>query len=67
MELKQKGVEGGLIEEVMGGTERNDRDEMKKIIAKKRTKYDEEKLIRYLVGQGFGYWEVKEAIEEESN
>ena len=38
------------------------RDEIDKIIAKKRGKYDDEKLIQYLCRQGFPYELVKDRI-----
>ena len=53
MELAQKGVSKDIINEVLG--RRNDEEEILKIIAKKRAKYDDEKLIQYLCRQGFSY------------
>ena len=53
MELMKKGVEAEIVEQVMDG--RNDEEEILKIIAKKRAKYDDEKLIQYLCRQGFSY------------
>jgi regulatory protein len=53
MELAQKGVDNTVIDEVVDG--RSDEDEILKIIAKKRAKYNDEKLIAYLCRQGFGY------------
>ena len=53
LELMKKGVPREIIEEVLDG--RNDEEEILKIIAKKRGKYDDEKLISYLVRQGFSY------------
>lgn len=53
MELAQKGVSKDIISEVLG--RRNDEEEILKIIAKKRTKYDDEKLTQYLCRQGFSY------------
>lgn len=58
----KKGVDSGVIEEVLAGGERNDSDEMQKIIAKKRKKYDDKQLVAYLVRQGFDYYEAKEAV-----
>lgn len=62
LELMKKGVDSGVIEEVLAGGERNDSDEMQKIIAKKRKKYDDKQLVAYLVRQGFDYYEAKEAV-----
>ena len=53
LELMKKGVPRETIEEVLDG--RDDAEEILKIIAKKRDKYDDEKLISYLVRQGFSY------------
>lgn len=53
MELFKKGIKKEIVEEVLSGSDRNDIDEIKKIIAKKRDKYTDEKLIQYLCRQGF--------------
>ena len=64
MELSQKGVSREIIEEVLDG--RNDEDELRKMIARKRVKYAEpEKLIAYLCRQGFSYDLVKRLVEED--
>lgn len=64
MELMKKGVARGIIEEVMAGSARNDEEEIKKIIAKKRARYDDEKLIMYLVRQGFSFELAKSLVLE---
>ena len=62
-ELGAKGVEAGIIESVIGLTERTDIEEIQKIIAKKAKRYeDEQKLIAYLARQGFRYDDIKEAL-----
>ena len=62
--LSQKGVSREMIEEVLDG--RNDEDELRKMIARKRAKYAEsEKLIAYLCRQGFSYDLVKRLVEED--
>lgn len=53
MELMKKGVSAEIIDEVLGA--RDDREEILKIITKKRAKYDDEKLIQYLCRQGFSW------------
>ncbi|MBR3248706.1 RecX family transcriptional regulator [Candidatus Saccharibacteria bacterium] len=53
MELIKKGVAKEIVDEVIFG--RDDEEEIDKIIAKKRDKYDDEKLISYLCRQGFSY------------
>lgn len=64
-ELRVKGVDIAIIEQSLSGTERNDIDEIKKIITKKRSRYPEDtKLISYLARQGFSYEIIKQAISE---
>ena len=53
MELMKKGISAEIIEESLN--ERNDEEEILKIIEKKRGRYDDEKLIQYLCRQGFSY------------
>ena len=55
LELTKKGVSREIIEQVLEKTGRNDEEEVLKIIAKKRAKYDDEKLIQYLCCQGFPF------------
>jgi regulatory protein len=65
-ELRIKGVESSIIERVVSESSRNDGDEIRKIIAKKQSKYpDEQKLIAYLARQGFSYDEIKTALADE--
>ena len=61
MELMKKGVAANIIDEVLDG--RNDEEEIKKMIAKKRAKYDDEKLTLYLCRQGFDYQLVKDLVQ----
>ncbi len=53
LELMKKGVAKEIIAEVLDG--RNDEEEILKMIAKKRGRYDDEKLINYLCRQGFSF------------
>ena len=53
MELMQKGVSKEIIDEVLDN--RDDEEEIMKIIAKKRSKYDDEKLVNYLCRHGFSF------------
>ena len=65
-ELFSKGVSSDIIEQVLSESNRNDEDEIQKIIAKKAKKYtDEQKLITYLARQGFSFDEIKKAISKE--
>lgn len=62
-ELKLKGVNNGIIEEVMADSSRSDDDELAKMIAKKRHKYpDDQKLVAYLARQGFRYDDITSAL-----
>lgn len=64
-ELAQKGISATIQERVFAETARNDDDEIRKIIAKKAKRYpDEQKLIAYLARQGFGFDEIKRALNE---
>lgn len=67
MELAKKGVSKDIIEEVLAGSGRNDREEIIKMITKKRARYDDEKLIQYLCRQGFSYQLSKELVEASSS
>ena len=60
MELMKKGVSAEIIDEVIDG--RDDAEEILKIIAKKRAKYDDERLIQYLCRQGFSYQLVQSLV-----
>ncbi|MBR3329448.1 RecX family transcriptional regulator [Candidatus Saccharibacteria bacterium] len=53
MELIKKGVSNEIIEKVL--SVRNDEEEILKMIAKKRDKYDDDQLIQYLCRQGFSF------------
>lgn len=64
-ELRAKGVASKDIESALSETERNDYDELKKVIAKKSSKYtDEQKLIQYLARQGFRFDDIKQALSD---
>lgn len=62
-ELKLKGISSGIIDQLLNNTQRSDRDEIQKIIAKKKAHYpDEQKFMRYLASQGFSYDDIKQAL-----
>jgi len=62
MELMKKGVAKEIIDEVLDASERDDKDEILKIIARKRARYDDEKLLAYLCRQGFSFDLSRELI-----
>ena len=65
-ELSAKGVDRMIIEKLLSDSERDDATELQKIIAKKRSRYDDEqKLMAYLARQGFSYDDIKEALAED--
>jgi len=61
-ELVKKGIENSVIEEQLTADIRSDAEEIQKIIKKKRNNYTDEKLIAYLVRQGFDYQQSKDAV-----
>ncbi len=64
MELQQKGIARDIIEEVIDG--RDEVQEIRKMIARKKNKYTEEKLMQYLCRQGFAYDSVKKILDEDA-
>lgn len=65
-ELRAKGVASSIIESQLSESSRSDEDELKKVIAKKQSRYaDEQKFMQYLVRQGFSYDEVKRALSSD--
>lgn len=65
-ELQAKGIASTVIETALGGSERSDAEEIKKIIAKKTKRYDDEqKLMQHLARQGFSYDDIKSALTDD--
>ena len=65
LELAKKGVDKGIVDEVLADLGRDDVTEVRKMIAKKRRLYpDDEKLIAYLVRQGFDFELARSAVRE---
>ena len=62
MEIMKKGIAKEVIDAILKESERNDEDEIRKMITKKRAKYTDEKLIQYLCRQGFPYELVRELV-----
>ncbi len=62
-ELQIKGVASEVIQKVLAESERTDSDELRKIIAKKRSRYpDDQKFMAYLARQGFAYDDIRAAL-----
>ena len=62
-ELRAKGVAPDVINQALAQSRRTDKDELAKMIAKKRPRYpDEQKLIAYLLRQGFAYDDIRAAL-----
>lgn len=64
MELQKKGVASAEIEAALSAGTRNDEEELRKMLVKKRARYDDQKLIAYLVRQGFDYHKVIEVVAQ---
>lgn len=68
LELQSKGISQDIIDACLSEGARDERKELKKVIAKKAKKYpDEQKLIQYLLRQGFNYSDVLEALSTVSS
>jgi len=66
-ELAAKGVSGGIVDEFLEKSERQELDELRKVVAKKAIKYDDpQKLIGYLVRQGFRYDDIRSVLNEDA-
>lgn len=68
LELQQKGVASQIIDEVLVDSSRDERAELKKIIARKRARYDDEqKFIQYLLRQGFNHSDIVDELAVDSS
>jgi len=62
-ELQAKGIEKQVIERFLSESARSDKDELQKMIVKKRSRHaDDQKFMQYLARQGFSYDAIKEAL-----
>lgn len=67
LELKQKGVSEDIIAEVLAAETHNETATLKAVIAKKRRLVrfqDDQTLMLYLARQGFGFDDIKQALQE---
>lgn len=67
LELRKKQVPDNIIKDVLSSSTRDEKTELLKVIQKKRHKYNDQKLINYLVRQGFKYDLVKEIVLSEDS
>lgn len=66
MELQQKHVASDIVDQVLAEDETDERTVLREIIEKKRSHYpDNRKFMQYLARQGFGYDDIKSALETE--
>ena len=66
MELMKKGISRDTIDAVLRAGVRDEAEEIRKIIRRKRNKYDDIKLTQYLCRQGFPYELVRELVAQSS-
>ena len=64
LEVAKKGILREIVERVLKDSGRDEKEEILKIIAKKRARYDDDKLIQYLGRQGFSYELAKDLVLE---
>jgi regulatory protein len=65
-DLRRKGVATNIIKQVLDESVRDDQTELQKMLRKKRARYsDDQKLIAYLVRQGFNYDDVRKVVAED--
>ena len=63
-ELSRKGVDKEIIREALNGSDRNNQDELEKMITKKSKRYadNHQEFMAYLCRQGFSYGDVRESL-----
>lgn len=62
MELQNKGVSSEIAAAAMAKIPRDEDEEILKVIAKKRRKYNDFQLVGYLTRQGFNFQKAKDAV-----
>jgi regulatory protein len=63
-ELMQKHVPSAAIDQVLAEDDTDERGALADLIAKKRARYpDDQKLMQYLARQGFGFDDIKAALQ----
>ena len=67
-ELLKKGVSQEIVNTVIENSERNDEEELKKVIAKRRHRYEsDDKFIKYLVSKGYQYYQIQEVLSADND
>ncbi len=64
MELKKKGVSEADIASILTEDLRDDKEELMKMIMRKRRRYNDLQMVNYLVRQGFDFQTAKAAVAE---
>lgn len=63
-ELRQKHIASGVIDEVISQDETDDRQVLRQLVDKKRSRYpDKIKFMQYLSRQGYNYDDIKAVLE----
>lgn len=65
LELRQKHIDGDIISDVLAEDETDEQQVLKELMAKKRSQsryQDDQKLMAYLLRQGFNYEDVKSIL-----
>ena len=62
-ELSKKGIKKEMVDLVLAEQPRDEKEEIMKIISKKREKYNDHKLVQYLLRRGFRYDLIREVLE----
>lgn len=65
MELLKKGVSSEVVDSTFDSSQRDEIEELKKVLRRKKNRYERDKLMAYLVRQGFSYQDVKDAIDQD--
>lgn len=66
-ELLTKGVDRVIIDQQLSDSNRNDQSELEKVIAKKAHRYEtHEKLVQYLLRQGFRYDDIVTSLKKDA-
>jgi regulatory protein len=69
-ELRAKRVPNEVAEQAVAADQTDERTVLAELISRKRRQVryqDDQKLMQYLAGQGFGYGDIKAALEAEAD